>query len=113
MPDIAHSAHDMIAGMSPEPQPGRFVFVSAPDSGAAARLIDKALGLFRESEGVSLLLPVDVAQAEGFPTDHPMRCITLNVYSALDGVGLTAAVAAALAVASRSRVPSHPRATRQ
>jgi hypothetical protein len=26
-----------------------------------------------------------------------MRCITLNVYSALDGVGLTAAVARALA----------------
>jgi hypothetical protein len=28
--------------------------------------------------------------------DHPMRCITLNVFSSLEGVGLTAAVSTAL-----------------
>jgi hypothetical protein len=37
-----------------------------------------------------------VARKSSLNTDQPMRCITLNVYSALDGVGLTAAVATVL-----------------
>ncbi|NQE64068.1 hypothetical protein E1H18_4324 [Caulobacter sp. RHG1] len=53
--------------------------------------------MFRESEGISLILERDAAAAAGFPVDAPMALITLNVYSALDGVGLTAAVASALA----------------
>ena len=54
-------------------------------------------GLFREAEGVSLILPRKTAEALGFPVDLPMRRIVLGVASALDGVGLTAAVASALA----------------
>lgn len=46
---------------------------------------------------MSLILPVSIAKAAGFDAGNPMRCITLKVYSALDGVGLTAAVASALA----------------
>ncbi|WP_299356741.1 ACT domain-containing protein [uncultured Shimia sp.] len=97
MADIAHSAHDMIAGMTPDLRPGQFVFASIKDPEQATRLLVDALGTYNEAEGLSLLLPLDVAQAEGLSCDHPMRCITLNVYSALDGVGLTAAVATALA----------------
>ncbi len=55
--------------------------------------------MFREAEGVSLILERDAAQAAGLPVEGPMALITLNVYSALDGVGLTAAVATALAKA--------------
>ena len=43
-----------------------------------------------------MLLPVDLAKKSGFSVDQPMSCITLNVYSSLEGVGLTAAVSAAL-----------------
>ena len=46
---------------------------------------------------MSLLLPVSAAKAADLSIDQPMRCITLNVYSSLEGVGLTAAVATALA----------------
>lgn len=46
---------------------------------------------------MSLILPVATAQAHGILIDSEMRCITLNVYSSLEGVGLTAAVAQALA----------------
>ncbi len=53
--------------------------------------------MFREAEGVSLILERGAARAAGFPVEAPMALITLNVYSALDGVGLTAAVATALA----------------
>ncbi len=94
--EIARTAREMIAGMSPALRPGRFVFVTtAPDR--AASLLPDAVAMFREAEGVSLVLPVEVAARHGFETAGAMRCITLNVYSALEGVGLTAAVTGALA----------------
>lgn len=99
MPEIAHSAAEMISGMTPELQRGRFVFASVADTAQAARLAPTARGTFQEAEGMSLLLPLDVAEVEGLSTDQPMRQITLNVYSSLEGVGLTAAVATVLAEA--------------
>lgn len=76
--------------MGPERMPGAFAFVSMRAEDAAPRLKD-ARAMFVEAEGVSLLLPV-AEDAEG-----AMAQITLQVHSALDGVGLTAAVATALA----------------
>ena len=86
----------MVAGMTPELKPGAYVFCAAGDRDWAAL---EPLAMFREAEGVSLILERDVAGAAGFPVEAPMAMITLNVYSALDGVGLTAAVATALASA--------------
>ena len=97
MPDIAETAHEMISGMSPEVRPDRYVFVSTTDSGLGASLIPEAISVFREDEGLSLLIPVNVAEQAKLSVDQPMRCITLNVYSSLEGVGLTAAVSQALA----------------
>lgn len=84
----------MVAGMTPELKPGAYVFCAAGDRDWAAL---QPLAMFREAEGVSLILERDAALAAGFPVEAPMALITLNVYSALDGVGLTAAVATALA----------------
>ena len=53
--------------------------------------IATARAVMREAEGVSLILPA------GADAELPMRQITLNVYSSLEGVGLTAAVATVLA----------------
>ncbi len=83
----------MIAGMTPVLVPGRFVFASVPDTA----LLSDAVAMMREAEGVSLILPVDVARREGLAVAPVMVCITLNVYSSLEGVGLTAAVAGVLA----------------
>lgn len=80
--------------MTPELKPGAYVFCAAGDRDWAAL---QPLAMFREAEGVSLILERDAALAAGFPVEAPMALITLNVYSALDGVGLTAAVATALA----------------
>jgi hypothetical protein len=96
MPDIAHTAADMISGMSPELQPGVFVFVTTHDPALVAQLSPRAVSTFREQEGLSMIVPVELAAQTGLNTDSPMRCITLNVYSALNGVGLTAAVSTAL-----------------
>jgi hypothetical protein len=79
----------MVRAMRPERVPGAFAFVSMTAE-AAAPLMSRARGVFVE-EDVSLLLPV----AEDAP--DAMAQITLQVHSALDGVGLTAAVAGALA----------------
>ena len=59
-----------------------------------------ALGSFNEDEGLSLILECGVAAALGFDVGLPMRRIALTVNSALDGVGLTAAVSAALSAAA-------------
>lgn len=97
MPHTLHSARDMIAAMTPVLQPGAYVYVSTTDPALIGQLARTALASFREAEGLSLLIPLEAAQAHGQSTAQPMHCITLTVYSALDGVGLTAAVAGALA----------------
>ncbi len=96
MMDIARTAGDMISGMSPELRPGEFVFATTRDRELGATLASQAISAFREDEGLSLIIPVDLARRYDLNTDHPMRRITLNVFSALDGVGLTSAVATAL-----------------
>jgi hypothetical protein len=87
----------MIAGMAPALRPGAYVFCTTPDSARAAQALPLAIAVFAEDEGTSLVLPLAEAARLGFETGLPMACITLTVHSALDGVGLTAAVAGALA----------------
>ena len=96
MIDKAHTASDMIAGMTPVLLDEVFVFATVTEP-VEPNLLDSAKATYREAEGMSLIFPVATAQAHGIPIDSEMRCITLNVYSSLEGVGLTAAVAQALA----------------
>ena len=96
MTQVVRDAREMVAGMTPVLKPGAYVFCAAGERDWAAL---SPMAMFREAEGVSLILERDAAQAAGFPIEAPMALITLDVYSALDGVGLTAAVARALAEA--------------
>ncbi|WP_258319751.1 ACT domain-containing protein [Qipengyuania flava] len=87
----------MIAAMEPrlDPQTWRFVLVS-PDK--APQLLGAAIGTFREGEGVTAIVPSNLAEELGIEGPDFAR-ITLMVHSDLEGVGLTAAVAGALAEA--------------
>ena len=85
----------MVAGMRPALMPGIYVFCAAPSR--IDTVPADALASFREDEGMSLLLPVEIAAAQGFEAGPAMRRITLQVLSDLEGIGLTAAVAGALA----------------
>ncbi len=82
----------MIAGMRPVLQSGEFAFASWhqdkpwPDGTRASCV---------EAEGLSLIVPINHAPQDAVA----MRCITLQVHSSLEGVGLTAAVSSALAQA--------------
>lgn len=75
----------MIAQMAPELQPGAYIFEMV------AQLPADAIASFREAEGLSVIRPA------GSHLPGAMAMITLTVHSALDGVGLTAAAAQALA----------------
>ena len=81
----------MIAGMSPMLMPGRFAFLTFPGD-VPKYFSEAAIASFRETEGWSLIVPADLA-----PEEMAMALITLQVHSALEGVGLTAAVSVALA----------------
>tara|TARA_R110002111_G_scaffold19331_1_gene47201 strand:- start:451 stop:852 length:402 start_codon:yes stop_codon:yes gene_type:complete len=90
---VIRRTEDMIAKMAPERLEGLFAFATSDDDA----LVRQAVATIREAEGLSLILPLDVAQRAGLDVSQPMACLTLNVVSALDGVGLTADVATALA----------------
>jgi len=96
MPEVVKTAHDMIAGMTPRLTQGAFVFITAADPALIEELSPQAISTFKEEEGMSLIVPVEVAEAADLNATHSMRRITLNVYSSLEGVGLTAAVSTAL-----------------
>ena len=82
----------MISGMASVLDTALYHFCMGPEA-----LIPQALASFREDEGLSLIVTDEIAQAEGLASDLAMKRITLSVHSALDGVGLTAAVASVLA----------------
>ena len=55
-----------------------------------------AIGSFRESEGMTVILPLIEARNAGLAPAFEAAWITLEAHSALDAVGLTAAVARVL-----------------
>ena len=84
----------LIASMEPVARDGRFVFVTVDES-TATHLASQIV--VRESEGVTVVLPQAAADEQGLTYDFVAGWITLQVHSALDAVGLTAAFATALA----------------
>jgi len=97
MTTVISDSQSMLAGMTPVLTEGEFVFCSINETDVIGRAMPMALGSFMEAEGLTVILPRADAKALGFDDTLPMRRITLEVFSALDGVGLTAGVAAALA----------------
>jgi len=87
----------MIKKMSPQLIDGEYVFVTLKKNEVDVELLKKSKSSFVENEGLSLILELGLAQQKGFDTSLKMMCISLNVYSDLEGVGLTAAVSSALA----------------
>jgi uncharacterized protein len=60
------------------------------------------LGLFREAEGVTIVVYEDLAAQRGLDVAFRAAWITLSVHSDFEAVGLTAAVAGALTAAGIS-----------
>jgi hypothetical protein len=85
----------LLRTMNPVLNEGVFVFVSVPAEIGLDGL--DVIAAMREGEGWSLVLREADARARGFPSRFRAAWITLAVASDLHAVGLTAAVAGALA----------------
>jgi hypothetical protein len=84
----------LLDGLDPVVRPGRYVFSTLPAGELPAGT--PVAASIREAEGLTVVLEQREADAHGLAYDFVAGWITLRVHSALDAVGLTAAVAAAL-----------------
>ncbi|MFE7666574.1 ACT domain-containing protein [Streptomyces celluloflavus] len=89
----------LLSGMRPELNEGRYVFTTV-----AGRIPDglRPVVTVAEPEGTTLVLRQEAADRAGLAYGYVAGWITLRVHSALDAVGLTAAVAAELTTAGLS-----------
>ncbi|NWC96567.1 MULTISPECIES: ACT domain-containing protein [unclassified Pseudomonas] len=90
----------LLRSMSPQLNDGDYVFCTLADG-----LIPEGcevIGSFREQEGLTLIVERQQAERAGLAFDYVAAWITLNVHSALEAVGLTAAFATALGTAGIS-----------
>jgi hypothetical protein len=85
----------LLGSANPSVHPDEFVYCTLPASDLPSGV--KAVCLFREAEGITLILPRSVADANALPYIFPCRMITLNVHSALDAVGFLATIMSKLA----------------
>ena len=90
----------LLASLEPVQRPGTFVFAVVEDAAPVGAVVPEAT--VREEEGLTVVLRREEADRLGVAYDHVGAWITLRVHSALDAVGLTAAVSAALAGAGLS-----------
>jgi uncharacterized protein len=84
----------LLATMEPALKDGAFVFATIKGKAVPSGL--DPIGMFREEEGLTLILPAEAAAQAGFAVSSLMRMITLTVHSSLEAVGLTAAFATEL-----------------
>ena len=90
----------LLRSMSPHLNEGDYVFCTLPDHRIPAGC--EVIGSFREQEGLTVVLERQQAQQAGLAFDYVAAWITLNVHSALEAVGLTAAFATAVGKAGIS-----------
>lgn len=88
----------LLRDMTPDRRPGRFVFTSVEVIPPDARPVVTVV----EDEGVTMVVEQLEADRLGLAYDLVLAMITLRVHSALDAVGLTAAVSSALAASAVS-----------
>lgn len=87
----------LLRGARPTIAHPEVVFATVPDASGLP-----ALATVAEDEGLAVVLRREDAERLGLPIDWVGAWITLRVHSALDAVGLTAAVGTALADAGIS-----------
>lgn len=86
--------NEMLRHLNPVLHPQELVFCTL--SSFDDQVFEQCLAMFREEEGVTLVLPASVAKESHYAFDGTYRRITLQVHSSLDAVGLTAAFSKAL-----------------
>lgn len=88
----------LLASMTPELLPGIHVFATLAPGISVPEGVNPVM-LFREREGLTLILLEDEAKAAGVSGIFHCRMITLNIHSSLEAVGFLAAITTRLASA--------------
>ena len=88
----------LLASMTPCLLPGVFVFSTMPVGTALPAWLQPVM-IFREAEGVTLIIERPEAITANFPYVFPSRMITLQIHSSLEAVGFLAAITPRLGAA--------------
>ncbi len=89
--------HVLLASMKPTLEDGEFVFVSLAAEEQLGPQPEAVIGIFREKEGLTLIVRREESERRGFRSTFPCRMITLNVVSDLEAIGFLARVVTELA----------------
>lgn len=82
-----------------------YVFATFPNIPNDPALLSECRMLFREDEGITLILPLEVAEERNIDYTFESRMITCNIHSSLEAVGFLAAITAWLKAAG---IPCNP-----
>lgn len=84
----------LLKNMKPDLHPGEYVFCTVKELGVLP--LGEIVLLFREQEGMTIVLSKDLADRFGLTYSFVAGWITLTVHSSLEAIGLTAAFSKAL-----------------
>lgn len=90
----------MLENLTVGRRPGRYTMVTLdPGAGTPVPTVveDGVAAVVVETEGITVVATVEEARSRGWPVEFVGAWLTLEVHSALEAVGLTAAVSGALA----------------
>ncbi len=86
----------MLRSLSVSVRPDKYVVVTlTPDAGVPG-LSEGVAAVIDETEGPTVIATIERAEREGWPQEFIAAWLTLDVHSALEAVGLTAAFSRAL-----------------
>lgn len=83
----------LLKTMSPLLNDGEFVFLTFPGAQYGDQAVLAPIASFMETEGLTLVVPKHHADDQALAYQGVFKCITLQVHSSLEAVGLTAAFA--------------------
>ncbi len=87
----------LLANMKPVMNETEYVFVSFPEGKYGDGDHLNPIGMFMEEEGMTMVISKDSAEHNNMAFESTFRCISLQVHSSLEAVGLTAAISKKLA----------------
>ena len=92
----------LLATLSPALLEGEFVYCSFSDARYGDHPELEPIAVVAEAEGLAFVIPRKIADRNGLEYSTALRCITLQVHSSLEAVGLTARISSELAAAGIS-----------
>ena len=92
----------LLNNLTPVASDETYVFVSAEFARLPVEVFQHAKGMFKEMEGTTFILEQQYAESLGLSYEGRFCCITCEVHSSLEAVGMTAAMTTALGEAGIS-----------